>query len=591
MCGIIGVMSQKDVQKKILGGLRLLDYRGYDSAGIAMLSKGEIVVHKQIGSIDKLESSIKQSVFCCCGIGHTRWATHGAPSMKNCHPHLSVDGSWAVVHNGIIENYQEIKKHLKRHGVKMSSNTDSEVVPNLLMLKKEVGIEALIEVCKELKGSYALACISKKHSDEMFLAKQNSPLFVAECDGDILVSSDTTPFMGKSTGFYNMHNGEFAHIKEKNIAFYDKRGKIIFKEINPLELVDKSASKQQYSHFMIKEIFEIPHLLKVVARFYLKNKELIYDFKKLLEGAENIFFVGCGTAYHAGLLSEQFFKKWTDKNIWTAVASEFVYSNTKINKGDVCVFISQSGETADTIAAYQMCRDRGATCVALTNNLNSHLAYLCDYVWPVLAGAEIAVASTKAYSCQCLALMILSLIAGGKSMAMSQISKLAVQLQNINILELKSLVKTINKAGTVFFVGRGVDYVTALEAALKLKEISYINCWGISSGELKHGTLALIDESSVVFNIITQKETKQKSINSIYELKARGAKIVIISPFEDIRQICGVGDVFIKLQSVHQNLYPLLSIAPLQLLSYFVSVSKGINPDKPRNLAKSVTVE
>ncbi|MDR0850585.1 MAG: glutamine--fructose-6-phosphate transaminase (isomerizing) [Christensenellaceae bacterium] len=591
MCGIIGVLSQEGVQKKILKGLRLLDYRGYDSAGIAVLSGGRIVVNKHIGTIDKLEGSIKDFVCSGCGIGHTRWATHGAPSVRNCHPHLSCDKSWAVVHNGIIENYQELKKHLKKQGITLNSNTDSEVIPNLLQLKKEVSIGTLIEVCTKLKGSYALACINKEHPDELFLAKLNSPLFVAVCGGDILVSSDTTPFMGKTTGFYHMHNGEFAHVRGENITFYNRNGKIIFKEIKPLEVIDKSADKDKYSHFMIKEIFEVPHLLKVVARFYLSNKELIYDFKNLFEKAQNIFLIGCGTAYHAGLMAEQYFKKYTDKNIYTAVASEFVYSNTKINKGDVCIFISQSGETADTIAVQGVCQQRGGVCVALTNNLNSHLAYLCDYVWPVLAGAEIAVASTKAYSCQCMALMILSLLAGGKSITMPQVSKLAIQLQNINILELKTLVKTINKAGTIFFVGRGLDFVTALEGALKLKEISYINCWGISSGELKHGTLALVDSNSVVFNIITQKETKQKSINAIYELKARGAKVVVISHFEDIRQICGVGDVFIKLQPVNQIFYPLLSIAPLQLLSYFVSVSKGINPDKPRNLAKSVTVE
>lgn len=622
MCGIIGLITQADAKQRIVEELYKLDYRGYDSAGIAVINGGKIDCYKQVGSIDNLKNSLKNLNFCAvCGIGHTRWATHGKPDIKNCHPHLSYDNRWAIVHNGIIENYNEIKKQLSKEGIKLKSGTDSEVVAHLLAKNKNDDIFNLIEVCKALRGSWALACINKNCENELFLAKYNSPLFVAKTKDEIMISSDTISFMGKTDCYFHLRNDEFAHIKGTSLTFYDASGKIIIKDPIKLNYISKDADKADFSHFMLKEIFEIPHLLQIVGKFYLQNKELIYDFKQILETCGSIFLIGCGTAYHSALIAEFYFKKFFNKNITAHIASEFIYSSTYIKQGDICIFVSQSGETADTISAMKHAKGQGATCIALTNNLNSHLAFLCDYVWPILAGPEIAVASTKAYNCQCLAFLLVAMLSKDNEYYINSHGKfpsniegcsagagcvtgykkrfnfskniniISSRIQNMNLVEIQELARAVDSAEKVFFIGRSVDFVTAQEASLKLKEISYINSLGVSSGELKHGTLALIDKNCIVINIITQENIKAKSINSIYEVKARGARVAVVSPFEDIREICTGGDMFIKLFPCDPLLMPQLSIVPLQLLAYYVSVGKGINPDKPRNLAKSVTVE
>lgn len=594
MCGIIGIITNSSAKLKALEQLSKLEYRGYDSAGISVLENGCIKTYKSVGYIDKLKQLVTQNQDNnTTAIAHTRWATHGKATLTNCHPHLSNDSTWAVVHNGIIENYQTLKQNLLKSNIKLKSQTDSEVIPNLISLSHEQSIFSLIDACKQLKGSYALACINKNLNNQMFVAKYNSPLYVAQTTDGVVVSSDIISFSGKATQYYSLDNNEFAHINNNTITFYNIEGEIITKNATLLNSIATNVELLDYNHFMLKEINQTPELIKQVYEFYSNKNQTIDKLHKTLANINDIKFVACGTAYHSGLIGEKFFNKYLHINTSTYVASEFVYDNLNITNKTLCIFISQSGETADTISALKYAKTNGAICVALTNNTNSHLAQLSHYVLPILAGVEVAVASTKAYNCQCMCLYLLALIFSNQDLSKinSQINSLSLSLKNPNEALIIDLAKKVKNYKQVFFIGRGIDYVTSLESSLKLKEITYINSIACQSGELKHGTLALIDKKSLVIVNITVPSLKEKSINALYEIKARGAQVIVLSPFVEIKNMLGSKDIFIDLNNLSQDYAHHLSVSLMQRLSYYVSVFKGINPDKPRNLAKSVTVE
>ncbi len=594
MCGIIGIITKTNARQKAVAELLKLEYRGYDSAGVAVVDKDAILTTKQVGAIANLKKVVdKVEDNFTTAIAHTRWATHGKANLTNCHPHMSNDKTWAVVHNGIIENYSQLKTHLKANSIKLKSQTDSEVIPNLLQLSTLKGIDALIDVCNKLIGSYALACINAKDNNKLYLARKNSPLYIADSLDGIIVSSDIVSFVGKTDKYYIIGNDEFVVADKSDIKFYDKNRNILTKRSVKLNITNTSATLDNFQHFMLKEIYQVPSLLKDVKRYYLNNQELIFDLKQILSSTKHIMMVGCGTAYHSGLMGERFFNKYLHIPTTSHIASEFCYDNLSITKDTTCIFISQSGETADTIAALKYAQSKGAKCVALTNNINSQIAFLADYTLPILAGVEIAVASTKAYNCQCLCLYILSQLFDDSILQTiaDTVDYLSLSLKNIDSQQISTLADNVKNYTSVFFIGRGIDYVTSLEASLKLKEISYINSIACQAGELKHGTLALIDQDSLVVMTITDPALKEKSINALHEIKARDAKVILLSPFEDISFDLGDNDAFISLPDFQPQYLHQVAICNMQLLAYYVSVKKGLNPDKPRNLAKSVTVE
>ena len=594
MCGIIGLITDNNAKQKILNELYKLEYRGYDSAGICVIDKEGFETTKSVGSIKNLQQIINfDNDNFTTGIAHTRWATHGKANITNCHPHISYDGVWAVVHNGIVENYAQLKDFLKKHNIRLKSQTDSEVIPNLLSISSsESNIKKLIQVCSNIKGSYALVCINKYNPKTLYIARKDSPIYVANTKEGVIVSSDTISFINKTDTYYALDNFEFAQVDNEKILFFDKNGNQIHKNHTKLSCITKDTTLESYNHFMIKEIFEVPSLISNVYKFYVNNKELIFDFKNLLNKSNKIMFVGCGTAYHSALMGEKFFNKYLNIPVSCHIASEFVYDNLKIDEKTICIFISQSGETADTISALKYALKHNAKCIALTNNINSQIAFIADYTWPILAGVEIAVASTKAYNCQCLCLyLVAKLCSEFEEDIKAKFLLLSNNLQNIDVSKILMLAQKVKRYKSVFFIGRNIDYVTALESSLKLKEITYINSVACQSGELKHGTLALIDKNSLVITSITQPSLKEKCINAIYEIKARGAKVVVLSPFEEIQNILSKKDTFIKIEQQEPEFSYQECICNMQLLSYYVSVQKNINPDKPRNLAKSVTVE
>ncbi len=589
MCGIIGIISKDNITQKLVNNLKKLEYRGYDSAGICVVDNNTFCITKQIGEVDKLKEKVNMSGQGSFGIGHTRWATHGKANNANCHPHISYKGSWAIVHNGIIENYLDLKHLLQDKGIKFVSATDSECVAHLLEYNNVTDIKGIVNTVKQLKGSYALAMVNRFIEDKIFVARKGSPLYIAKCGEDMYISSDIVSFYGLAKEFYALGEDELGIVGKNYVEFFDNSGKTITKQ--PQKLVYKqSKTALTEGHYMLKEIYEISSLLKDVYRYYTNNEELIFDMKRLFKQCSQVLFIGCGTAYHSGLIGEHCLNAKLKKPISTHIASEFIYDNTYIDTGTIAVFISQSGETADTIAALKKAKQSGATTIALTNNVNSQIAFLADYTLPVLAGVEIAVASTKAYNCQCFVFTLLASFVSGGLGYIKSFDDLVYALNNVDnglCLDIAKNIKTLKNA---FFIGRGKDYITCLEASLKLKEISYINAVACPSGELKHGSLALIEKGTTVFMPITEKALKEKSLISLGEVKTRGGKVIVLSPFDEVKQYIDESDTFIKLPDLEDQTYQLATVY-FQLIAYHTSSIKGINPDKPRNLAKSVTVE
>ena len=606
MCGIVGYIGRGNTKKIILQGLKTLEYRGYDSSGIALISKGNIVVEKKAGRIEKLEESIAGKDYPSdIGIGHTRWATHGVPSDKNSHPHYSMDKSVAVVHNGIIENYQNLRKELVGKGFIFSSDTDTEVISQLIqdMYNGDI-LDTVEKVIKRLEGSYAIGVIHKDHPNELICAREHSPLVIGIGNGENFIASDVSALLKYTKDVYYLEDGDIATLKIGSVEIFDRDKKTVSREKKHIEWSLEQATKCGYPHFMLKEIFEQPQVIKETFEKRVHNKKI--DFSDILTYEEikninKIYIVACGTAYHAGLQGQFAFQKIAKLEVFTDVASEFRYSNPFIDEKTMVIFVSQSGETSDTLAALKEAKTKKALTVAITNVVGSTISREAHKVIYTMAGPEIAVASTKAYTTQITIFYLFSLYIGKLKGVisdekyqeyLSDIENIPEKVQKVinNHEKIKFIAEYLKDKTNGFFIGRGLDYKIALEASLKMKEVSYIHTEAFASGELKHGTIALIESGTPVIVIATQKNLLDKSVSNIKEVKARGAYIITVG-FENDESLKEVSDSFISLPLCDDLFSGFLSIIPLQLLSYYTSSLKGIDVDKPRNLAKSVTVE
>lgn len=613
MCGIIGYIGHKKASPILLNGLLRLEYRGYDSAGISTVEKNGLSIMKDKGrvknlynldGIDDLTGTI--------GIAHTRWATHGKPSKENAHPHLDNSDSFAVVHNGIIENYNELKKFLADNGYTFRSQTDSELIPNLIHYyysKDEQNdnqkvLRAVQKTCMDLKGSFALQVISKFMPDNMIVIRKDSPLVIGKGDGENYVSSDIPTILSYTKDFYLLNDYEFAVLSRDNVEFYDINLNKIVKPIKSIDWDINSADKNGYEDYMLKEIFEQPNAVRETIGSRLPenehcNFEDLKFTKEFLLTINKMYIVACGTAMHAGLSGKSAIEKLCNIPVTVDIASEFRYRNPIIDKNTLCIYISQSGETADTIAALKLAKSKGATTLAISNVIGSSITREADYCIYTHAGPEIAVASTKAYTSQVVLLDILAvyfaeILGTTPILQLQNIKKeiLALPSKIDEALKCSDRIKTfankIYQEKDIFFLGRGADYNTALEGSLKLKEISYIHSEAYAAGELKHGPIALIENGITVIGIMTDKLLVEKSISNLQEVITRGAKTLVVTnqnlPANNFETIITVPDTDTLLS-------PILAIVPLQLLSYYISKAKGLDVDKPRNLAKSVTVE
>ena len=607
MCGIIGYIGTKKAKPILINGLLRLEYRGYDSAGIATIENNGIKIMKEKGRIANLEAmdginTLEGTI----GIGHTRWATHGKPSATNSHPHYDNDNIFAVVHNGIIENYHDLRKFLEENGYTFFSDTDTEVIPNLINFyykKEQDFLKAVKVACDDLKGSFALEILCKFYPDNMIVVRQDSPLVIGKGLDENYISSDIPAILSFTKDFYFLNDREFAVLSRNNIVFYDNNLNEIKKPIKSIEWNTASAEKDGYDDFMLKEIYEQPNSIReTIGSKLSENKISFNDFevsKDFLETINRIYIVACGTAMNAGLATKATFEKLCKIPTEVDIASEFRYRDPLIDKNTLCIFISQSGETADTIAALKLSKDKGAKTIAVANVIGSSITRESDYCIYTHAGPEIAVASTKAYTSQVVLLNILALYFAEvlDRVPLSEIDAIKKELLELpkkaelalkNVAEVKDFANTVYKETDMFFLGRGLDYYVASEGSLKLKEISYIHSESYAAGELKHGPIALIENNVTVVGIITNPNLAPKTISNMQEVITRGAKTLVITN----QKISNTNiDFVINIPETNCLISPILSVVPLQLLSYYISKNKGLDVDKPRNLAKSVTVE
>lgn len=593
MCGIVGYLGTSRNAKYVIDKLKNLEYRGYDSSGIADLTDGKLTIKKAVGKIANLDNVVGDNMQVTCAIAHTRWATHGVPSETNAHPHSSVNSEWTIVHNGIIENYNELKAGLKNKD-KLQSATDTVVVAELLEERKVVDINGFIDTCNLLNGSFAFVAINKANPNKLFLARNKSPLYCSFNNGEVLVASDPICFSGVTEYYYGLNNGEFAECSTSGIVFYDRNKNILHKEETKLDEIFEDAGKGEYDHFMLKEIMEESVALNRIVKSYTDNNVFNKFDSSFYEKYKKVEFIGCGTAYHAGLMGARFIEKIARIPSCATIASEFIYMDPIVSKDTLYVFVSQSGETADTLRAMELVKERGCDSVAITNVLYSSLSKAVDYVFPVCAGPEIAVASTKAYVCQiavlyCFATHLKNLKTCKNKDYLSEIKALSKVILNIDKTTIEKIADELKSQHDCIYIGKDLDYITACEACLKLKEIAYISASSYPSGELKHGFLALIEEGSFIFVLANHKSINSKTYNSANEAISRGAKAVLIGNNTGTENFKPA--YTINLPDLDELLLPMASIVPLQYLAYLVSIKKGINPDTPRNLAKSVTVE
>lgn len=606
MCGIVGYVGHGDTKEIILHGLKTLEYRGYDSSGMALMSDGEILVEKKAGRIENLEESMKGKNFSSeIGIGHTRWATHGVPSDRNSHPHYSMDKSVAVVHNGIIENYQVLRKELEEKGYIFSSDTDTEVISQLIQDMYNGNIlDTVSKVVKKLEGSYAVGVLHKNHPDELICAREHSPLVIGIGEKENFIASDISALLKYTKDVYYLEDGDIAVLKAGSIEIFDRDEKPVTREKKYIEWNLEQATKCGYPHFMLKEIFEQPQAVKETFEKRVHNGRV--DFSDVLnyediKNINKIYIVACGTAYHAGLQGQFALQKIAKLDSIADIASEFRYNDPFIDEKTMVIFVSQSGETSDTLAALKEAKSKGALTIAVTNVVGSTISREAHKTIYTMAGPEIAVASTKAYTTQVTIFYLFALYMAELRKViskekyeeyLSEIKNMPEKIQDIlnNCEEIKTAAEYFKDRTNGFFIGRGLDYKVAVEASLKIKEVSYVHTEAFASGELKHGTIALIEEETPVVVIATQKNLIDKSVSNIKEVKARGAYIITIG-FDDEENLKNVSDNFIGIPECNDMFSGFLSIVPLQLLAYYTSDAKGIDVDKPRNLAKSVTVE
>lgn len=587
MCGIVGYVGSSRKCNYIINKLKKLEYRGYDSAGVCNLLGNKFSVYKEIGKIVNLEKKIDENLQTECSIAHTRWATNGRVTTQNCHPHLSKDGNWAIVHNGIIENFEALKDGLK---MPPESDTDTAVVAEGLDEANAISVQDFISYFRNVTGSFAIVAMNKNVPNALYLAKRKNPLYIAKSnDGDFLVASDPICFESFSNSYFSLDDDEFALIESKTICFYNSKKEIIEKKSVKLTEEFEIAEKQHFSTFMLKEIFDEEDALKNQVKTY-RDKKILEQFDKdFLCKFNSIMLIGCGTAYHACKMGAKYFQKILKVNATAEIASEFIYSKPCFANNDTLVIlVSQSGETADTLKALEIAKEKGATVLAFTNVSYSTLAKKADINLPICAGVEIAVASTKAYVCQLSALYLLVSYfeKDSKNDYFVDIENVSNKILQFNQNNLKNLASKIYMEEKCFFIGKDLDYITALESALKINETTYINSNCYPSGELKHGFLALIEKGTPLFVFATQKDLKVKTLNSAEEAYSRGAERIFVTNDEKIK---AKYTIFVDEQN--ELLAPLIAIAQLQFLACEISRLKNIDPDQPRNLAKSVTVE
>lgn len=607
MCGIVAYKGKLDAREVIIDGLERLEYRGYDSAGIAVVNDKGIDFEKRAGKLINLEKALEENpIEGKVGIGHIRWATHGAATDINSHPHLSNNGRIAVVHNGIIENYRQLKSELEKEGYTFKSSTDTEVIAVLIEKYYQGDILKACEIVKEkLVGSFACSVISADAPDRLIGMRVESPLVFGVMEDGFLMASDIPSLLKYTRDVIYLENGDLVDINGDSYTIYDENNREVSREIKTIEWSVDAASKDGYDHFMIKEINEEGSAIDELLRVNVKDNRVNFEegsFEKdEIANINKIYIVACGTAYHAGLVGKYAFEKIAKIPVICDIASEFRYNDPFIDENTLVILISQSGETADSLKALRLSKERGAKTLLITNTLASSMdreALKSIYCY---AGPEIAVASTKAYITQVVNLYLLAL---DFSLKLGRIELSSYE----NILrELKTLPKKVDElvkkdesikefaheikdSKSLFYIGRSLDYATSIEAALKLKEVSYIHTEAFASGELKHGTISLIEEGTPVIAIMTQENLLDKTLSNVEEVKSRGAKVFSITSKDDLR-IRKVSEKTLILPETMDILYPILSVIPTQLMAYYTSIAKGIDVDKPRNLAKSVTVE
>ena len=610
MCGIVGYIGSEKAAPILLDGLAKLEYRGYDSAGLAVYNKENDTLQfkKAVGRLKVLSELTHDGVMMPgnVGIGHTRWATHGAPSEANAHPHYNAEKTIAVVHNGIIENYVKLKEKLTKNGYKFQSETDTEVVAHLLdYYYKGNPLEAITKVMHRVEGSYALGIIFKDHPEELYAVRKDSPLIVGECEHGNIIASDVPAVLKYTRDVYFINNEEIAKLALDGITFYNVDEEEIKKDVTHIEWDITAAEKGGYEHFMLKEMYEQPKAVRDTLYAYLKNNKLDLSAVNLTEeemkNISKIVIVACGSAYHTGVTAKYILEGISRVPVEVDLASEFRYRNPIFDKDSLVVIISQSGETADSLAALREAKANGIKVLAIVNVVGSSIAREADAVLYTLAGPEIAVATTKAYSAQLIAHYVLALklaevrgtIDGDTLESMIEDLKCLPDQIEMVLNNKERIQKFANRylaAKDVFIIGRGIDYAISLEGSLKLKDISYIHSEAYAAGELKHGTISLIEEGTLVAAVVTQEDLYKKTVSNIVEVKSRGAFVIAVTNEgnAEIEENC---DYVIYIPGTNKYFTNSLAVIPLQLFSYYISIGRGCDVDKPRNLAKSVTVE
>lgn len=608
MCGIVGYIGNQEASPMLLEGLKKLEYRGYDSAGIAVMNHDTISMCKVSGRIANLcekteDGKIIQGY---AGIGHTRWATHGAPTDTNAHPHMSNDGKFAIVHNGIIENYLTLREELSNKGYRFVSQTDTEVIVHLIEMYYEGDLKkAVVKTVSRLQGSYALGVICTDEPDKLFAIREYSPLLIGVGMGENFFASDVTALVSYTRNVIYLDDGEFAEITRDKVTVFDCTGKEISKDVNHINWDIKAAEKGGYEHFMLKEIMEQPGAVKATITPRIKDREIVWDEIGLdsldIASINKIVITACGSAYYAGCAGRYALEQICRIPVQVELASELRYSNPIIDEHTLLIALSQSGETADTIAAMRECIQRGAITIAIVNVVGSTISKIARYSIYTWAGPEIAVATTKGYTTQLSVLYMLALWMGKRIGKIAE-DKFLTMLEELNSLpkniqnaldmnpNIPKLAKEYHMSKALFFIGRNTDYAVALEGALKMKEISYIHAEAYGAGELKHGTIALIDDRQPVIALCCNADILEKTISNIVEVKARGAKVMAVAS-KDNQKIVSVADDIIYVPQTETIFSAAVEIIPLQMLAYYVAKENNCDIDKPRNLAKSVTVE
>ena len=612
MCGIVGFTGNHQAAPILLDGLSKLEYRGYDSAGIAIRDgEGETEVIKAKGRLKVLSEKTNggESVLGTCGIGHTRWATHGEPSENNAHPHVSDDGNVVAVHNGIIENYQELKDKLLRKGYAFYSETDTEVAVKLVdyYYKKYEGtpVDAINHAMVRIRGSYALAIMFKDYPEEIYVARKDSPMILGVSDGESYIASDVPAILKYTRNVYYIGNLEMARVRKGEITFYNLDGEEIQKEMKTIEWDAEAAEKAGFEHFMMKEIHEQPKAVQDTLNSVVKDGQI--DLSEIgladedIQDIDQIYIIACGSAYHVGMAAQYVFEDMVRVPVRVELASEFRYRNPILNPKALAIIISQSGETADSLAALRLCKENDIRTLGIVNVVGSSIAREADNVFYTLAGPEISVATTKAYSTQLIASYALAIqfakvkgtISDEKYVAyIKELETLPDKIQRIidDKERIQWFASKQANAKDVFFIGRGIDYAICLEGSLKMKEISYIHSEAYAAGELKHGTISLIEDDTLVIGVLTQPALYEKTVSNMVECKSRGAYLMGLTTFGNYN-IEDTADFTVYIPKTDPHFATSLAVIPLQLLGYYVSVAKGLDVDKPRNLAKSVTVE